>query len=182
VAPEAIVRLDGEVIDPAALGVPRPVNPGSHEVSVNVPSHPEWRVALRLAAEERRDLLVATPAAGAPVEETPSGGSRRLSGFVVGGIGAASIVVGAVTGGVAFAKKSDVINACAHGCTQAAHDLASTGKTIANVSTATFVIGAAAVVAGVILLLTDRQKPAPSISANAIVLRGGGGLALTGKL
>lgn len=177
IANEAIVRLDGAVLDRAALDQPRQIAPGKHEVVVDLPTRPTWRTEVQVAEGERRELLAAPPA---PVEK--SSGAQRTAGFVVGAIGVASLVAGGILGGVAIAKKAEVVDNCTNGCNQAARDARDSGKVIAHASTATIAIGAAGLVTGLILALTDRPKPeAGSASVSAAPLPGGFAFSVTGS-
>jgi hypothetical protein len=168
----AVVKLDGAPIDSKSLGAPRPVGVGSHEVVVEATGRPPWSARVTLAEGDRREVAPLPPAAA------ERGGSRRTAGFVVGGVGVASLLVGAITGGLAFAKKGVVVDNCVGGCNQAARDARDSGKAIAHASTATFVIGGAALAAGLILVVTDRPKG--NVSVSAAPLPGGGAISLAG--
>ena len=84
-----------------------------------------------------------------------------IGAFVAGGVGLASIVVGAVTGGLVFAKKSTVSDNCIDTvCNAQGKDAVDQASTLALVSDITFGVGLAGVAAGVVLyLLAPSQAP-----------------------
>lgn len=168
----AVVKLDGAPIDAKSLGAPRPMSVGSHEIVVEVPARPPWRVEVKLAEGERREIVAAPPVA------PDRGGSRRTAGFAVGGVGVASLLVGAITGGLAVAKKGVVIDNCVGGCNAAARDARDSGKAIAHASTATFVIGGVGLAAGLILVFSDRPKR--DVAVSFAPLPGGGTITMAG--
>jgi len=67
-APEGVVvRVDGETLHPAALGFPRPVDPGAHRITATAPGHEPVELVLELAEGASRRLeLTLRPSATAP--------------------------------------------------------------------------------------------------------------------
>jgi hypothetical protein len=60
------LRVDGEVVSVAALGIDRPANPGSHTVQAWAPGYAASEARVDLAAGEKKPVkLVLQPAAGA---------------------------------------------------------------------------------------------------------------------
>jgi hypothetical protein len=109
----------------------------------------------------------------------PSGNGKRTAGFVVGGIGAASLGVGLVTGIMALSKASTVKDHCdaSLACDPQGVDAGSSGKTLSLVSTVTILTGAAAVGVGAFLILTS-PKSAKTSAVLPVFVRDGGGVAL----
>jgi hypothetical protein len=178
-APDApsgiVVTLDGMPIAPAELGKPRPLDPGEYEVVVVAPGRPEARTKVRLGAGDRREITI-----GPGRAEGPS--MQRIAGYAALGVGGAGIVAGAITGGLTIAKKNTVDANCVGGCNDTAREAASAGKALSAASTATFVIGAAGVVGGLILVLADKPKPtAPALTVGAMPLPSGGGILVQGR-
>jgi len=69
------------------------------------------------------------------------------------GVGGAALGVGAVTGAIAVTESMDVRSRCSgNRCPFEEEEQASSARTLANVSTASFVVGSAAVAAGAVLL------------------------------
>ncbi len=83
----------------------------------------------------------------------------RTAGFVVGAVGVASIIAAAITGGLYLGEKGTVDDLCeetngGRSCTsQEGVDAASRGNTLALINTITLPVGAAAVGAGLVLIL-----------------------------
>lgn len=174
------VAVDGAPVD-VAFGAIR-LEPGTHVVTVAASGHAEATIELVLEAGATRDVeLVVGPAtttaapsarAAPPPRDAPApggGGTRRTLGFVVGGVGVASLGVGVATGILTIGKKSEVDDNCVHGCNDSSRDAANAGKTLSTISTITFAVGAAAVGVGVFLVLTGGE-PKPSGAATATVV------------
>src|SRR5262249_29255519 len=114
---------------------------------------------------------------------TPPPKGSLLPGAIGLGVGAVSLGVGAVTGGLSLAKVSDLKHSCGKlGCQATAQGDIDTARTLGNVSTATFVVGGAAVAAGVVLwVLRPFGRPKPAAAGGAsrplpgVSFRAGGG-------
>lgn len=159
--PGARVRLDGVELRPASFGVPLPVDPGTHAVVVAAPEHLERVASLELSAGrtvehtlEPGARVATTPAA--PAERAPERGRSsplRAVGFATAGVGAASLIVGGITGWLAIQKNDTVEAHCEpRGCDQTGVDAAAAGKTFATTSTVTVIGGAALLVGGALLV------------------------------
>jgi len=102
------------------------------------------------------------------------GGSRRPIGFALLGVGAAGLVVGAITGGLAMSKRSSLIQQCPTG-----HCLPSqqTGlqsdvnalDTLASISTAGFIAGGVLAAAGVVVVVTAPRARVQGASVTPLV-------------
>ena len=99
----------------------------------------------------------------APLDLQSTGSNRKTLGWVIGGIGVASLAVGAVTGFMAMGKADTVKQHCdgSLACDPEGLDAASSGKTLALVSTITLAVGVVGVGVGAFLLLTG-QSPKTS--------------------
>lgn len=152
----ASVFVDGAPVPPVALAEPRVLNPGRHDLSARVGTGPESKTAFDAAEGETKEItLVVEPPPAAPVPATaplpvPAGSmppeepSRRTSpllvaGLVVAGIG---VGIGSATGLVAMKAKSDLDLRCPGGaCGKNDHNTLDDARALADVSTASFVIG-----------------------------------------
>ncbi|MFT3768279.1 MAG: hypothetical protein QM820_22750 [Minicystis sp.] len=171
---DARVRRDGTELSAAALGLELPVDPGEHVVTLDAPGRrtAEQRFTVERGQKKVVELTLggaasagepATPAssttAPAPVAGAKPGQAQRISAFVVGGVGAASLLVGAVTGGLTLAKKSTIDKNCVGTtCNHEGKVAADSAKTTGLVSTIGFAVGAAGLVTGTVLLLTAPKK------------------------
>jgi hypothetical protein len=163
---DVIVQIDGRTLRPTELGSPVPVDPGEHEIAARRPDEPVARqttVQLEPGAKREVDLsdLLAqageapAAAAEAPDEEGPDDGTTlRAAGIAVGAVGLAGIVVGAITGGMVFGKKSTVEDNCIDTvCNQEGLDAADQASTLGMVSNVGFGVGVGALALGVVLYL-----------------------------
>jgi tetratricopeptide (TPR) repeat protein len=89
-----------------------------------------------------------------------------LPGGLALGLGGVSLAVGAITGGLSLSKVSDLESICPNkNCRPEEQGKADAAKTLGNVSTATFILGGAAIAAGVVLVVVrpgGGPKPAAS--------------------
>jgi hypothetical protein len=167
-APAAVrIKRNGAELLAASLGTALPVDPGEHEITIEVPGRPivtrkiilqkgeKKRVELPLEEPKAKPEPVATPPAPPAEEEEGGSGSGRTIGiFTAGGVGIAGLATGAITGGLALGKKSIVDEHCEE--TRCDHEgklAADSGKTLSIVSTVGFGVGIAGVATATILWL-----------------------------
>jgi hypothetical protein len=158
------VTLDGKPMDRAWLQVALRVDPGDHVLTISAPGHEPRSTSESLAEGQSRTITLelgrstARAAPPPPPEPAPTPAAYAWGG-VVGGVGLAAVVVGAITGGLALGKRATVDEHCTDRlCDQQGLDAAGSGKTLGDVSTATLVIGGAALVTGVVLLVVGSQE------------------------
>ncbi len=170
------VRIDG-VLDPLLRQhASIPTTPGAHDIEVSLPHKKTWRgriVARSAGTVVEVDVLVEDDVATStspvdatallrsaprsPYDESSRGRTQRIAGLGVGGAGLAGIGIGAVFGILALSDNARLRDACdgnIHQCPQSASNvtsLQSSARIAATVSTVGFVVGGAALVAGVIL-------------------------------
>lgn len=176
------ITRDGVEVSAAELGSPIPVDPGDHEIRATAPGWSLYSSKVHVAglpgtvefvvpALGKAPEKLEAPKAGlsdptpilAGVTSVPDGRlqRRRSIGYVVGGAGLAVVGVSLVFGALASSKWSDAQAHCRDNlCDQAGLDLAGSATTLGTLSTGTFVVGAAAVGAGVYLWLTARSPNA----------------------
>jgi hypothetical protein len=182
------VTLDDQPLPVAALGVKRPVDPGSHVVKATAdgwdPATTPFTVedaGTANATLTMTRIVVAAPApAPAPIAPGAGGGAAPESdrsaagghgswqttagwvGIVAGGLGLAT---GAVAGGLAIGKHSTLETECKTDCKQADLD---SYHLIGGVSTVGFIAGGVLAGAGLVLLLT---APSGSPAAGSASVR-----------
>ncbi|HEU4537746.1 MAG TPA: hypothetical protein VFS00_26680 [Polyangiaceae bacterium] len=189
----AKVTCDGLPLGHGALDLPLPLNPGEHELTVQREGGPAARRAVRLdAGDLKRIELPAPPLPPPPIaaERGPeagvaAGSTQRTVGFVVGGVGAAGLLVGGVAGVLALATGSEVEHHCpGRVCTDNGYEAVRRGKDEALVANVGLVVGAAGLLAGTLLVLTaDAPRRAPtaglrSLRPAAFAAPGGGWVGL----
>lgn len=174
---EPSVSIDGQAVPSAALGNPIKVNPGKRVIVARV-GDTERSKSLVLGDGQSKEVRLEfpplpantakspAPAADSPKESRPkeSGGSRMLvyTGF---GVGAAGLIIGGVTLGVALSKRSSLLDACpsATGCRPADEDQFTSDRSLFKsmrvVSVASFAVGLAGLAVGTYGLLSTPSNP-----------------------
>jgi len=179
---EARVTLDGADVPSAALGVKRPVNPGSHVIKVTASGFFPGEAAVTVA-EGRIETVTIALKPGGPVTQpppppagaaqgvgpsppgqvvdagAPQSSTQRTIGFAGIGVGGAGLIVGAITGGLALSKHGSLLATCKDGhCPKGSESKyqaeIDSYKTMGTISTAGFIAGGALAVTGVILVVT----------------------------
>jgi hypothetical protein len=171
-----MVKRGDELLSDAALGVAQLLDPGEYVVTTQAPGGPvtELRVTIAKGDKQQITLEVKPPASVTPDAAPPSPHQRPESGskawrtgaFIAGGVGAAGLVAGAITGGYALAQKGVVAANCNQGfvCNRDGKLAADRGKMSGWVSTISFGVGLAGVGTAVVLWLTAPSPP-PLMSA-----------------
>jgi len=179
---ETVVKLDQRVLQPTELGTPIPIEPGAHRVVVEAPGSEPNEHTATVAKGEKVVLMVgkggrlAPPKEAAPEKPKPkpkpeakddsdegAGDAQRASAYVIGGLGLAGLIAGAGTGIAAIDQRNTAYESCLDTlCTADGKRAADEAQALGNASTATFIIGAAAIGTAIILLATapDRKKAA----------------------
>lgn len=179
---EVQITIDGKPVPLALVGVSRPVDPGKHVVEgtwagrvirreVSLPERNEATVTLDFAG-------VAPPAGAAPAAGAASAAStapaagaalgipQRVLGWTAVGTGAAGLVLGGITFGVASALQGDLIRL---GCTERiecpdtpqTRDKLGSYNTVRLVPAPAFIAGGVLAAGGIVLLLTAPSAPKP---------------------
>ncbi len=184
-APEGTrVMRDGVELGSASLGTPLPVDPGAHVLRVTAPGRVDSEVKVLVSEREIRALEVepgpVQSATAAPVSATtlppepppPPVDSHKapLLGYVIGGIGVAGFITGAVAGALTLHKKSVVNEHCDEEkrCDQEGLDAADAGKTLGMVTTIGLITGAVGVGAGTYLILSAGSSESPRAASLAL--------------
>ena len=113
----------------------------------------------------RRRAAAPAPAGAAAVPEAvtrPPSSWHTPAGIVALSAGAAGLIVGGVTGGLALGRHASLSADCPDGrCSTARAGEVDTYRTLADVATVATIAGAAAAAAGVVPLLTAPASPHP---------------------
>ena len=192
-ASSPVVTIDGAAVPSAALGAKRPGRSGQarrprdsgrngarrgvgdarrrRERIGDDRAHGAERSGRRRAGRaERRQAQSLGPSRGV----SPSPSNQKLIGAITLGLGAAGLIVGGVTGGIAASKHSTLVAAATR--TQADVD---SYKSMGLVSTLGFIGGGVLAAAGVVVILTA-PKSAPTTGATLSPFIGLGSLGATG--
>jgi hypothetical protein len=186
-APSGVrVRIDGVELGEGSFGLALPMDPGAHDLVLIPPEGGAGQQStFALREGEHRDLPIQLSGARAssgpaPADETPGAstpstadGSQQKWAYVAGGVGAAGVVVGAVTGIITLNKKSTANANCSddrHVCNRAGVDANESGKTFGTLSAVGLGVGVIGLAAGAYLWLTAPQ-PSPTAAHPSIPLR-----------
>jgi hypothetical protein len=172
------VTMDDQPLASKLDGTAIAIDPGPHHLVFEAAGRQnvERSLVIREGEKDRHErvVLVATPVAAppaavpqsapAPPAELPpppkDGSAQRTAGLVVGGVGAAGVVVGSIFGILAKATYDRALNSaseCNHSTNQCQGQGVSDGKTAhsqATVSTVAFIAGGALLGGGALLYFT----------------------------
>jgi hypothetical protein len=214
-APEAaaisglVVKIDDATIAPELFEAGVPVDIGQRTVTAVAPGHESWsqvvgvndeRVTLKATVPALRRLATTTPPTEhardlGEVERAAAEQSRRTVGFVIGGVGVASLATGAIFGLLALAAAENAH--CPAPCLPtsqgdnpsfvSANDAYQRADTLAWVSNVTLAAGVLAGALGAYLVLTTPARRAAESKSRSLRTAlgitgasGGAGLTLGG--
>jgi hypothetical protein len=169
------VTLDGAPFLAALDGQAQPIDPGSHSLTFTEPGKPpvEKTVLVREGEKDRHiNVVLGPPGAGAPATGS-SWSTQKTIALAAGGVGIVGIGLGTAFGIIATSDASTTKSDCvAATCTSSQHATAltehSSATTAGNVSTATFIVGAVGVAAGVVLWFTAPKGEKPAAAAPTV--------------
>ena len=180
-APNIAVTRDGVALGEASLNTALPVDPGEHVIAAEAPGRERWETRIEAAAGQRSSVVVPAlemaeapeapappepaaapaPAPTAPKRAVPdasTGSGARTAGLVIGGLGLASVAVGAVFAGLFF----DARSACNEDLEcrgQDDHPRRDAMNSRGTISGVTLGAGAAGLIVGGILFFTAPSAP-----------------------
>ncbi len=188
-----VIEVDGKVVNFSG-GLAVRLDPGEHVITVTAEGFetaktkftlPEKGGVVRLPIALQKKggggsataTATATAAAGAASGSAAPSGSggpasapSRVPAYVAFGVAGASIVAGAVTGGLSLSMTGELKGVCLENlCPASERGKLDSANVLATTSTATFVIGGLAAVAGVVLLKVNlgSSSPKPSTGSTA---------------
>jgi hypothetical protein len=155
------VSLDGTAVPEASLGVRRALNPGDHELTGGGEGFGDGSVRFSVGAGEEKDVVLELEPSTATVPPPPPGGDDGGNGLytILGwtgvGVGGAGILVGAITGSLAWVKRNEVVSECddESRCPPEQTDNIKSFQVMGNVSTVSFVVGGVFAAGGTLLLI-----------------------------
>ena len=164
-AADCTLKEDGIPLGRVVWAEPIPVDPGEHAVELACPGKAPAGARLRVTGAGPHSISIA-PGAKSKAPEGPktaeASSAMPIAGWVLSGVGIASIGVGAATGALVLDRKAKVNDLCTHAktpqCPKAGVDAAHQGKTFSTISTITFVGGIALMGVGVTLVLVGHAK------------------------
>lgn len=182
-ANDVTVSANGAVVPSSLMGAKFPVDPGIVTLEarhgermareqVTLKEGETKTVVFRFAAAVAQAITAPAPVAtGAatppppderPSEQPSSGSGTRMVGFVTIGVGGAAIVAGAVTGGIAMAKRESIEGCEGTRCPPSAAGDVGAYNDLRTISSVCFIGGAVLAATGVVLVLVAPKSGAPS--------------------
>lgn len=197
--PQTVVKLHGHVVPRESLGVPLPVDTGDQTVEAGAPGHKAWTTTVRVEGEgvtvpidipvlEVDKAQSNTAAAPLPKEPPPpaqdtgaqgsgGGGTQRVIGIIVGGVGVVGLVVGTVFGLKAKSKNDQSKDKCSptnsNLCGSEGVDLRNQALNAAKIGTVGMIVGGVGLAAGITLFLTAPSDKPASASGPSLRIAGG---------
>ena len=180
-----LVTKDGEPFPRGLFGVATAVDPGPHVFTARTSDGPLIEQRVDIAAGERRILSLQVAGSAEPPDEVvppgdtepqPDKPERKNSlmpwVYVTGGIGAAGLITGAITGGMLLSKRKTIFSECPTRRTDGAHVCSEKGleavdaaqNTLAPVTTVALSVGAAGAAAAVLLFVVGNRGESTSSS------------------
>jgi hypothetical protein len=158
------VRIDGKELPVEGMTYARPVDPGPHSIEVEMPDGSVHRFDEIFAEGDSRVVRVpGAPGSASAEEGDQEDGADSTAGddggipwrtwaYVAGGVGAAGILVSAITGGMAIGEKSTMDDNCdGEACNHEGKVAADEVQALALGSTIGFTVGLAGLAAGTLL-------------------------------
>lgn len=205
------VRRDGVLVGSAQWNTALPIDPGPHKIVASAPGKQPWEASVTTAEGKSAKVaiprtlpdMVATTAATVPPEpraaepasfsptyrddsEGDRGSAQRTAGWLIGGAGLAALAVGGAFGIASMQARSESRDHCrGDACDPNGVALRDDAIQRGNIATVVSISGGAAVLGGLLLVLTsprgtDRTRGA-AIQAVPNVATSGGGLLLQGR-
>jgi hypothetical protein len=211
-APGQQVKRDGIPVDSAEWNLGIPVDTGTHTVDASAPGRKSWSITVDVAQDGAQSTVgipaleeapadaapaptaAATPEAvsSSPTSAPPSepatassrGGTQRLVGAIVAGVGVVGLGAGGVFALGAKSKYNDSLKNCEAAspnlCSAAGISQRDDARSAGNVATAFVGVGAAALVAGGIIFFTAPRSTSGSSAATLQVIPTLGGVVARG--
>jgi hypothetical protein len=178
------VRRDGVLLGNASLDTALPIDPGEHRISVTATGRAPREFTTQIAEGQSSRLDVAPgPAltaprsgpAGAPLAVVDESRGHGL-GYVLGGVGLAGLVTGAVAGVLVLNRKATVADECnGKECSPRGMEAVHSGKTLGLISGIGFAVGVAGLGSATYVFLSQggaQNTPTSDSNAYALGLRG----------
>jgi hypothetical protein len=198
---DVTVTMDDQPLASKLDGTAIAIDPGQHHFVIEAAGkqREERSLVIREGEKDRHERIVLVTAAvaaapvvpTAPVAEPPpppepeapakDGKTQRIAGLVVGGVGAAGLVVGGIFGIVSKSTYNHALTECTNGASDCSPTGVSDGKSAhsqAAVSTVAFIAGGALLAGGVLLYFT---APRAGLTVSPTVGMGSAGLSASGS-
>jgi hypothetical protein len=164
-AEAASIALDGVTLGDQVIGTAMPTDPGPHTLEASAPGFKPFRKSVRVVEQQSETIeIVLEPEPVAPNKPAGGGdtvirtsGRSPVYGYVIGGIGIASLGASGVFFGLRASKISELDKACPDlQCPNKSYDDdIQQGQRYTTIANVTLAVGVAAVAGGLVLILTS---------------------------
>jgi hypothetical protein len=159
------VSIDGKALPPALLGVPVPVNPGTHHITARAAERAVFRADVNVVEAGKQSLriqlspLAAEAPAAPPPDAAKASSSSAVSpwAWVMVGTAGVGVATGSIVGAAALGHKSHLDAVCKPGCPHTSGEDLSAYRRDRAISYVSF--GVSLVAAGVGTYLFVRREP-----------------------
>ena len=212
-APGQQVKRDGIPVDSAEWNLGIPVDTGPHTVDASAPGRKSWSITVDVAQDGAQSTVGIPPLEEAPADAAPAptapvapeaassavtsappsepvtassgGGTQRVVGAIVAGVGVVGLGVGGIFALGAKSKYNDSLKNCEGPanpdlCSAAGISQRDDARSAGNVATVFVGVGAAALVAGGIIFFTAPRSTSGSSAATLQVIPTLGGVVARG--
>ena len=162
----ARVFRDEIELGPAGRGVPLPVDPGTHTVTVRMPGRFDKSVPVTIAVGEELQMDIQPGAVDPNAVTTGPKPRPRTLGWVLAGVGVAGVGAAATTGLMLIGTKSTIDGHCRDKlCDPEGIDAVNSGKTLVVVNTAAWIVGGLGLgLGGYFLLSGSKSQPTTALA------------------
>jgi hypothetical protein len=173
-ADTASVIVDGVAVGDSVIGTPMPTDPGPHTIEAQAPGFKPFRQSLRVAEQQNETVELVLEALPPPPPQVrdisqpvrPAVRRSPVYGYVVGGLGIASLGASGVFFALRAQKISELDKVCPdRKCPSTAQraDIEA-GKLDTTLANVTLAVGVAAVAGGLVLVLTSGSNEEPKVA------------------
>jgi serine/threonine-protein kinase len=167
------LRRDGTLLGEGQWGSALPVDTGTHTFEAKAPGRKTWSTWVRVDTNGSSSTIE-VPVLEVEVASAPAGGwgAQRTAGVILGGVGLAGMVVGAIFAAKAAVKNGESLPHCLVSdvtkCDATGVALRDQAFDAAHVSTGTFVAGGILAAAGIVIVVTAPSGAAKKPDTTAI--------------
>jgi hypothetical protein len=167
-ADSATISLDGVSLGDSVLNIPLPADPGPHVVEAKALGYRPFKQAFRVAEQQTSTIQVKLEAEPAKVEPNvgpavrPASQSVRTIGFVVGGVGIASLIGSGAFFYLRHTTITDLDKQCGanrQSCPDSERDTVDRGKLYTTLGDVTLAVGAVGLGVGAALVIAGGHSP-----------------------
>lgn len=173
------ISRNGDEVPLDTVGTAVQVNPGRYVITAKAPGRPEQRAEVFLEEGQREVARLTFREAGPPevaasnkIPERKAAAPDHTLAYVLGGVGVAGVVVGAVTGLMLRSKQSTIDEHCdssTKACDdQAGPDAAESAKGLVPINVVAWTVGIVGLGSGTIVYLSGRSAREESVAGVAV--------------